>query len=83
MTITIYATSSCPACTWTKRTLDRKGIPYQVINLDEHPEHAQRLRERGHATLPVVITPHDEWAGARPDKLNQLTHTTKSWQEAS
>lgn len=42
MTITIYTTPNCPACTWTKRTLDHNSIPYEVINLDEHPEHAQR-----------------------------------------
>lgn len=35
--ITIYTTRICPYCIMAKRLLDRKGVAYTEINVDEKP----------------------------------------------
>ena len=59
--ITIYTTNTCSYCGMVKRYLDSKGLNYQVINLEEHPEHqAEALSMSGSLTVPItIITKHD------------------------
>ncbi|TDE88167.1 NrdH-redoxin [Occultella glacieicola] len=71
--ITIYTRPNCQACRLTRGPLDREGITYSVVNLDEHPDVAEQLREAGHQALPVVVTETHTWAGFQPDKIRQLT----------
>ncbi|OGL25226.1 hypothetical protein A3A68_01600 [Candidatus Saccharibacteria bacterium RIFCSPLOWO2_01_FULL_48_13] len=45
-----------------KRFLDSKGLSYEVINLEEHPERqAEALSMSGSLTVPItVITKQDD-----------------------
>jgi glutaredoxin 3 len=61
--ITIFTTNTCSYCGMVKRFLDMKGQPYQVVNLDEHPERNQEAYElsNGALTVPItVITKNDD-----------------------
>jgi len=54
--ITIYTTNTCSYCGMVKRFLDSKGLRYQVINLEEHPEHqAEALSMSGSLTVPITV----------------------------
>jgi len=72
MSIIIYTKSNCVQCDTTKHALDRRGIAYQLINLDIQPEATGELRTLGYRQVPVVITPDDSWSGFRPDKIAAL-----------
>lgn len=60
--ITIFTTNTCAYCAHVKKWLDAKGLTYDVVNLDEHPEMQQEVFEMsGARTVPVtVVTKADE-----------------------
>jgi glutaredoxin-like protein NrdH len=55
-----------------KNAMDRKGIDYQLINLDSQPEAIDNLKSLGYRQVPVVMTQDDHWSGFRPDKIAGL-----------
>jgi glutaredoxin len=54
--ITIFTTNTCSYCVMVKRFLDMKGLKYDVVNLDEHPERNQEAYELSNGALTVPIT---------------------------
>lgn len=60
--ITIYTTNTCSYCGMVKRYLDSKGLNYEIVNLEEHPERqAEALSLSGSLTVPItVITKQDD-----------------------
>ena len=60
--ITIFTTNTCAYCAMVKKYLGAKGMEYDVVNLDEHPERqAEALAVSGSLTVPVtVVTKADE-----------------------
>ena len=75
MTVTIYTSGpSCQACTLTKRHLDRRGIAYSEVPLDN--DNAAAAIERGFTKAPVVCVSIDgvdqSWDGYRPDRIDAL-----------
>lgn len=59
--ITIFTTNTCSYCAMVKRFLDMKGMKYEVVNLDEHPERqAEAISMSGALTVPItVVTKQD------------------------
>lgn len=57
MTLTLYSKpSGCVQCNATKKWLDDRGIPYQVVNLaDISPSLSDTFRGWGYSTAPVAI----------------------------
>ncbi len=72
MRITIYTRNDCVQCHATKRAMESRGFAFELINLDQHPEAADDLREKGYRQLPVVVTEQESWSGFRPDMINRL-----------
>lgn len=60
--ITIFTTNTCAYCAQVKRYLSAKGMAYDEVNLDQHPERqAEALEISGALTVPVtVVTKHDD-----------------------
>lgn len=60
--ITIYTTNTCSYCPMVKQYLKNKGLPYDEVNLEEHPElQAQVFEKSGALTVPVtIITKQDD-----------------------
>ncbi len=60
--ITIFTTNTCSYCSMVKRWLGSKGLAYQEVNLEEHPERqAEVLQMSGALTVPVtVVTRQDD-----------------------
>lgn len=83
--VTVYTTDGCPGCFATKRALDKAGVEYDEIPLQDHPELlAQFKRQLGKEgekiTAPVVQTKDgDLWSGYNPGKLKEhgLDHRTR------
>ncbi len=60
--ITIFTTNACGYCQMVKKYLGAKGMTYDEVNLDEHPDRqAEALALSGAMTVPVtVVTRHDD-----------------------
>ncbi len=60
--ITIFTTTTCAYCPMVKKYLGAKGLSYEEVNLDEHPQRQQEaLAISGALTVPVtVVTRQDD-----------------------
>lgn len=71
MTI-VYTKSNCMQCNMTKRYLDKKGIEYDIINIEENDSERERLMGLGFSSAPVVSSGDMMFAGFQPDRLAQI-----------
>ncbi len=60
--ITIFTTNTCAYCGMVKKYLASKGMNYEEVNLDEHPDRQKEAFElSGSLTVPVtVVTKQDD-----------------------
>ncbi|MFH5824040.1 mycoredoxin [Georgenia sp. AZ-5] len=58
-TITMYSTTWCGYCRRLKTQLDREGIPYNEVNIEEDGASAQFVESvnGGNQTVPTVVFP--------------------------
>jgi glutaredoxin len=78
--VTVYSLPDCVGCAATKRALDKAGVEYEEIPLQEHPELVNRFKQQGLAQAPIVETSDgDRWAGYNPGKLKEhgLDHRSR------
>jgi glutaredoxin 3 len=54
--VEMYAASWCVYCVRAQTLLDRKGVPYTYIDVDERPEARLEMRHRGGGhTIPQIF----------------------------
>ena len=54
--ITMYTTAWCGYCERAKALLERKGLPYEEIRVDEQPDFRSKLHEMtGGWTVPQIV----------------------------
>jgi glutaredoxin 3 len=54
--VTLYSTDRCPFCIQAKKLLDKRGIPYEEINLARDPDGRDELVARtGMMTFPQLL----------------------------
>lgn len=72
--VTVFTTGpSCHLCQTTKLHLKRRGISFEEVRLDENPDLADKVRELGFTTAPVVLVDDDEvWDGYSSDRIDAL-----------
>jgi mycoredoxin len=58
-TLTIYSTTWCGPCIRLKAQLDRVGITYEIIDIEQDPEAAEFVMSVNHGsqTVPTVVFP--------------------------
>lgn len=44
MRITIYTRNDCVQCHATKRAMESRGVAFEMVNVDHHPDAADTLR---------------------------------------
>lgn len=50
-----------------------RGIEYEEKWVDRDPKALEEIKELGHLSVPVVVTPTGEhWSGLRPEKIEAL-----------
>lgn len=54
--IVVYSTTWCGHCKRLLRQLDEAQISYQVVDLDEHPQHGDKIEAKtgGYRTVPTL-----------------------------
>jgi mycoredoxin len=57
--VTVYSTTWCGYCMRLKRMLDREGIDYAEVNIEEDPAAAELVMRvnGGNRTVPTVVFP--------------------------
>jgi glutaredoxin-like protein NrdH len=72
--VTVYSLPNCVQCNQTKRLMDREGIDYLAVQLDERPDLAAQFKEEGLMQAPIVMVGNDgrRWTGFRPDLIKDL-----------
>ncbi len=54
--ITIFTTNTCGYCQMVKKYLGAKGMTYEEVNLDEHPNRqTEAVTISGAMTVPVTV----------------------------
>lgn len=76
MSITVFTKNRCVQCTGTKRTLDKAGVDYATVNVEEDPVVLAKIKALGFASAPVILvdegTPEEvAWSGNRPDLIKK------------
>jgi glutaredoxin 3 len=62
--VTVYTTDFCPYCRSAKALLDRRGVPYEEINLARDPDSRRELAElTGMVTFPQIVIDGDPVGG--------------------
>lgn len=78
--VTIYTTNNCFGCNKTKEVLDREGVEYTTVNVQDDPAAFRYVTETLNLRqMPVVVVaePDDEvvWSGLQPDMIRRyITH---------
>ena len=72
MLITVWTKPNCIQCTMTKKEMDKRGIRYEELNLERHPEAVEAFMEDGLLAAPIVVTDIKRWSGFRLDKIKSL-----------
>lgn len=72
MLITVWTKPNCIQCTMTKKEMDKRGIRYEELNLERHPDAVAAFMEDGLLSAPIVVTDIKRWSGFRLDKIKSL-----------
>lgn len=70
--ITVYSKHNCMPCKMTKTFLEKHGLAFEEINIEEHPDKIDYVKQLGFNTVPVVEAGDEVFAGFQPTKLKEL-----------
>ena len=83
--VVMYGTRTCGYCMSARRMLDSKGVVYEDIRVDEHPERRSEISDLGLLTVPQIwigerhVGGFDEmWALERAGELDPLLEAAAS-----
>lgn len=77
MTVTVYSKPACQQCNATYKTLEKKGLEYNSIDITKDDQAYARVKAMGFASAPVVVAGDDAWSGFRPDKIMEIANRLK------
>jgi glutaredoxin-like protein NrdH len=72
MSVTVYTLPSCVQCEQTKKTLNKSGVSYEVVDLSQNEDAYEMVKGLGYQSAPVVVAGDEHWSGFRPDRLSAL-----------
>ncbi len=71
--VKIYSQPTCPDCNNVKAYLDKKGVPYEDINVQEDKKAMEEMvRRYGIRVTPVIVIGDRVMVGFNAPKLNKL-----------
>lgn len=71
--VKIYSKPSCMQCTATYRAFDKRGVAYEVVDVNADSEAYSYIVGLGYRQLPVVVAGEEHWAGFRPDMISRVS----------
>ncbi|MBT8422163.1 MAG: glutaredoxin 3 [Gammaproteobacteria bacterium] len=74
--VVVYSTARCPYCIRARALLDRKGVSYEDIHLEQQPERRQEMeRLSNRRTVPQIFIDSTHIGGS--DELHELEYAGK------
>lgn len=71
--VVVMTKANCMPCKMTMKKLDKAGIAYTTVSLDENEEAVELIKSMGYMSAPVVIASEtNHWSGLRPDRIDEL-----------
>ena len=70
--IKVYSKPNCMQCSFAKKYLDNKGVPFKEIDVFKDKEALAMLRDKGFSQMPVVDVNGEFHTGFRPDVLSKV-----------
>ena len=70
--VTMYATAWCPYCARARALLDRKGVAWNEIDVDDAPRRTEMIERSGRRTVPQLFIGGQPIGGL--DDLQALDH---------
>lgn len=72
-TVTVYTKPACVQCNATFKALEKQGIEYRKIDVNENAEAYEYVTSLGYQQVPVVVVDADtHFSGFRPDRIKGL-----------
>jgi glutaredoxin len=56
----------------TKKEFDKRGIRYQEMQLENHPDMLEQFKLEGLMAAPIIVTDIKKWSGFRLEKIKSL-----------
>lgn len=78
MLVTVWTLPNCVQCMMTKKEFDKRGVRYEELNLENHPDAVEAFKEAGLIAAPIVVTDVKNWSGFRLDKIKSLENHLKT-----
>lgn len=72
MKVTLYTTPNCVQCRQTAKQFEKRGIVFDSLNLENHPELVDQFKSLGYLAAPIVIADGMSWSGFRMNKIEAL-----------
>lgn len=72
MDIIVYHKNGCQQCRMTMRLMDKLGIKYKDVNIDDNESIQEQLIAEGFKQMPVVKVDGESWSGYQPDRIKEI-----------
>ena len=72
MKVTLFSTPNCMQCKMTAKQFEKRGIIFDSLNLENHPEILEQFKGLGYTSAPIVLAGDTSWSGFRLDKIERL-----------
>lgn len=75
-TVKMFTTTWCGFCKGTKRYLDNKGVAYEEIDIEQHPEYGEQIEKEtgGFRTVPTLEIGGKLYVNPSRKQLDELLH---------
>jgi mycoredoxin len=77
-TFTMYSTPWCGYCHRLRSQLDREGIEYDVVDIEQHPEAADIVEQVNHGNQTVPTLVYSDGTAQTNPSLKQVTEKLAS-----
>lgn len=83
-TVTVYSKPKCVQCKLTKDWLDKKGVPYETVDVSQDTAALEAIKSLGFMGVPVTIVSTGDpetdlmWYGFVPTSMEKYIHSTKA-----
>ncbi|MFE3229314.1 glutaredoxin family protein [Nocardia sp. NPDC059228] len=77
--VTLYSKPNCGQCVATAKALTARGVPFVKLDVAADENAANRVRDLGYQSLPVIVAGDMHWSGFQLTKIDQLAAALGNW----
>jgi glutaredoxin 3 len=78
--VTLFSTDSCTFCVHAKSLLTKRGVPFEEIDLGEHPQLQEELAHvTGLTSFPQILIDLEPFGGLNELRAADKDGTLASW----